>query len=87
MTKHVPVAAFKDRVSEYVAEAEAGGEVIITRHGKPAAKLISVVDADARKAKARAAIEALMRHREQMRAEGKTATIEELIAWKNEGRK
>ena len=38
--KQVPVAAFKDRVSEYVAEAQAGEEIIITRHGKEAARLV-----------------------------------------------
>ena len=37
--KHVPVAAFKDKVSEYVAAAEAGEEIAITRHGKVAARL------------------------------------------------
>jgi prevent-host-death family protein len=38
--KQVPVAAFKDRVSEYVAEAAAGEEIIITKHGKEAARLV-----------------------------------------------
>ena len=58
MTKHVPVAAFKDRVSEYVAEAEAGGEIIITRHGKAAAKLVPY-DTE-RKEKQRKAVEGLV---------------------------
>ena len=38
--KHVPVATFKDRVSEFVAEAQAGEEIVITKHGKEAARLV-----------------------------------------------
>ncbi|RHW17759.1 type II toxin-antitoxin system Phd/YefM family antitoxin [Sphingomonas gilva] len=85
--RHVPIAAFKDRASEYVAAAEAGEEIVITRHGKPAAKLSAVAGDIERETRAR---EALARIREigaRMRAEGRTATIEELIEWKNEGRR
>ena len=38
--KHVPVAAFKDKVSQYIAEAESGDEIVITKHGKEAARLV-----------------------------------------------
>ena len=38
--KHVPVAAFKDKVSQYIAEAAAGEEIVITKHGKEAARLV-----------------------------------------------
>lgn len=86
--RHVPVAAFKDKVSEYIAAAEAGDEIVITRHGKAAAKLVPVgEDEEAARARARAAAERLKQMRDKMRAEGRTATIEEMIAWKNEGRK
>ena len=71
--RHVPLAAFKDKASEYIAAAEKGEEIIITRHGKPAAKLVTAIDRGERKERARAAWERLMRHRE-------------MIAWKNEGR-
>ena len=84
--RHVPVATFKDKVSEYIAAAEAGDEIIITRHGKAAAKLVPVEDEEAARARARAAAERLRQHRDKMRAEGRTATTEEMIAWKNEGR-
>ena len=84
--RHVPLAAFKDRASEYIAAAEQGDEIIITRHGRPAAKLTTAVDHEERKRRAREALDRLMRHRDRMRAEGRTATIEEVIAWKNEGR-
>lgn len=38
----VNLAAAKARLSELVAEAEAGGEVLIERRGKPAARLVPV---------------------------------------------
>lgn len=84
--RHVPLAAFKDKASEYIAAAEKGEEIIITRHGKPAAKLTTAIDREERQRRAREALNRLMKHRERMRAEGRTATIEEIIAWKNEGR-
>ena len=85
--KHVPVAAFKDRVSEYVAEAERGEEVIITRHGKPAARLIAALGDEDRKAVAKEAFARLRELRESFRAAGVTATTDEIISWKNEGRR
>lgn len=85
--RHVPVATFKDRVSEFIAAAEAGTEIIITRHGKAAARLVPVEDEAARIAKARAAADQLKAMRDKMRAEGRTATVDEMIAWKDEGRK
>ena len=85
--RHIPIAAFKDRVSEFIAAAEAGEEVIITRHGKIAARLLPPDDLGERQAIARDAMAKLKIMRERMRAEGRTATIEEMIEWKNEGRK
>lgn len=85
--RHVPVAAFKDRLSEFIAAAEAGNEIVITRHGKAAARLVPIEDDEAARARARAAGERLKAMRDKMRAEGRTATIEEMIAWKNEGRR
>ena len=84
--RNVALSEVKDHLSEFVAAAEGGDEIIITRHGKPAAKLVAVVPANDRAAKL-AAIDALLKHRDQMRAEGRTATIDEIIAWKNEGRR
>ena len=85
--RHVPIAAFKDRVSEFIAAAEAGEEVIITRHGKVAARLLPPDNLVKRQAVARDAMAKLKIMRDRMRAEGRTATIEEMIEWKNEGRK
>lgn len=85
--RHIPIAAFKDRVSEFIAAAEAGEEVVITRHGKIAARLLPPDDLQERSERARQAMVRLAEIREKMRAEGRTATIEEMIDWKNEGRK
>lgn len=85
--RHVPVATFKDKVSEFIAAAEQGDEIVITRHGKAAAKLVPIIDQDEVEERGRKAWEALAQLREELRAEGKTTTIEEMIAWKNEGRR
>lgn len=86
--RSIPVGEFKDNASTFIAAAEAGEEIIITRHGKPAARLMAAGDpAAARRAQAEKAFAELARIRERMRAEGRTATIEEMIAWKNEGRR
>jgi prevent-host-death family protein len=85
--RHVPLSEAKDHLSEFVAAAEAGQEITITRHGKPAARLVAVDTQPDRKARAAAAIDSLLERRTQMRAEGRTTTIEELIAWKNEGQR
>lgn len=88
MTRHVPISEFKDHASELVAAAERGEEIVITRHGKPAAHLVAppAVDAGRRK-RAEAALSRLADIRAQQRFLGMTATIGEMIAWKNEGRR
>lgn len=58
--KHVPVAAFKDKISHYIAEAASGEEIVITKHGKEAARLLPPArDKQALKAEAVARIRAL----------------------------
>lgn len=85
--RQIPIAAFKDRVSEFIAAAEAGEEVMITRHGKVAARLLPPDDLKERSARARLAMARLKLMRDKMRAEGRTTSIDEMIEWKNEGRK
>jgi prevent-host-death family protein len=84
--RHVPIAAFKDRLSEYVDAVEAGEEVIITRHGKPTVRMTPIVDEAAVRQRRRDAVETLLAFRETQRAKGNFVTAEEWIAWKNEGR-
>jgi prevent-host-death family protein len=84
--RSVALSEAKDRLSEFVAAAEAGDEIVITRHGKPRAKLVPVEDSETRRRDAIAALGKIARLRARLRAEGRTATVDELIAWKNEGR-
>ena len=84
--RNVPVSEFKDKASELIAAAERGEEIVITRHGKPTVKLVAIptgIDLNKR----REALAGFAQLREKLRSEGRTASIEELIAWKNEGRR
>ncbi len=78
------VAEAKDRFSELVAAAQAGEEIVITRHGKPAAKLVAAQD-DAR-GRNRQVIDEMIALGKEMRAKYGSTPIADLIAWKNEGR-
>jgi prevent-host-death family protein len=85
--RHIPIAEFKDHLSELIAAVEAGDVLVITRHGKAAAKVVPVVDDEALRRQREEAMERIRAHLARMRAAGHTATIEEMIAWKNEGRR
>lgn len=85
--RHIPIAEFKDHLSELIAAVEAGDEIVITRHGRATVKIVRVKDEESLRQQRQQAVERIRAHMEKMRAEGRTATIEELIAWKNEGRK
>ena len=51
----------KTHLSELVARAERGEEVVITRHNRPVAKLVPIVAAETGAAARRAAVNALLR--------------------------
>lgn len=88
MTRHVPISEFKDHASELVAAAERGEEIVITRHGKPAARLMAAPAVDEeRRRKAKVALARLADMRAEQRSLGITSTVAEMIAWKNEGRR
>lgn len=80
------LAEAKDRLSELVAAAQGGEEIVITRHGKPVARLVPMGEEMGKIAQRRAAIEELALLRADMRARGTGVTREEIIAWKNEER-
>jgi prevent-host-death family protein len=83
--RHVPIAEFKDRLSEIVASVETGEEVMITRHGRDVAKLVSPEgDIVTRR---RTAMEGLARLREEQRRLGVRVTREEAREWIDEGRR
>lgn len=79
------VGAFeaKTHLSELLAAVEAGETITITRRGKPVALLqpVPVSDLRARREKAFAELKELRKHILQ------PMTIEEIIAFKNEGRR
>lgn len=83
--RHVPIAQFKDKMSEIMAAAEAGEDIVITRHGRDYMRLVPVEED--RMARQRAAIDAMLKFREQLRAKGVRITPEEIVEWKNEGRR
>ena len=77
----------KTHLSELIARAERGEEVIITRHNKPVAKLVPVhgqppFDRDKR----RQAIEDLSRLRDELSRSHGTMTTEEIVGLVRDGR-
>jgi prevent-host-death family protein len=86
-TQTIGLFEAKTHLSELVARAEQGGEIIITRHNKPVAKIVPIhvappFDAERRK-KAVAALRALGREIEQ---EHGPITADEIVQWVREGR-
>jgi prevent-host-death family protein len=87
MTRHVSISDLKDNASQLVAAAEKGERIVITRHGKPAGQLGPVTARTHDPKVAAAAMQRILARREEMHAAGMTATADEWIAWKNEGRR
>lgn len=83
--KHVGIFEAKTHLSALLEEVEKGGEITITRHGKPVARLVRTSDEPSEEAKAarRAAIERL---RARAEARGGTVSQEEIKSWIEEGR-
>ena len=80
LVKKIGAFEAKNRLSELLDAAENGEEVVITKHGRPVAKLVPVDDAD--RAKVRETIEWFKDFRKKHPLRG--LKIKELI---NEGRK
>jgi prevent-host-death family protein len=78
----------KTHLSELIARAERGEEVIITRHNKPVAKLVPISEVSpelvARRRQALVELQAIGR---EMIARGGPITVEEILQWRDEGRK
>lgn len=79
--KTVQASIAKAQFAELLDEVERGETVVITRHGREIAE-IRPSDAERRRivAEARADIE-------EMRKTGPRVTAEEILAWRDEGRK
>ena len=82
------VGAFeaKNKLSELLDEVERGGEIVITRHGKPVARLVASAEQNEEQRK-RDALETLQETRRRLKAEGVTFSVEEILALRDEGRR
>lgn len=79
MMKQIQAAAAKAHFSELLDQVERGETIIITRHGKPIARLApSESDKDHLRA---------MAEIEEMRKHAPRVSTEEILAWRDEGRK
>jgi prevent-host-death family protein len=79
--KEIQASVAKARFAELLDEVERGETVVITRHGKAIARLVP--DEEARRANARRAMNAI----KEMRKHAGRATVQEILAWRDEGRK
>lgn len=78
----------KTHLSELVARVEQGEEVIITRHNKPVAKLVPISEVSPELVARRRAIAAEMQAAgREIEARGGPVTVEEILAWRDEGRR
>lgn len=74
----------KNRLSSLLDEVLKGGDVVITRHGKPVARLVPITERSSRAEEMRRVAEATHRLRDSIKPKGKSIPWEEL---KNAGRK
>jgi prevent-host-death family protein len=75
----------KTRLSELLDRVERGEQIVITRHGKPVARLVP--EGGHNVADALAAVEALVRCRKELAARGVRVTQAEIRAMRDEGRR
>jgi prevent-host-death family protein len=79
--KNVQASVAKSHFAELLTEVERGETIVISRHGKPIARLVPEKSEREREiAQAMADIEAL-------RQRSNHTTVEEILAWRDEGRK
>jgi prevent-host-death family protein len=71
----------KTHLPQLLDEVERGETLVITRHGRPIARLVP--DAEARQADRLRAIEEI---REPRKKNGRV-TVEEILSWRDEGRR
>jgi prevent-host-death family protein len=87
MTKHIGIFEAKTHLSTLVDEVERGTEIVITRHGKPVARLVACASAAQEEeelvAKRR---QAILEIREMARKRGLRISHEEIKSWIDEGR-
>ncbi len=59
---NVPITEAKAQLTELVRRAENGEEVVLTRHGKPAARIVAAEEPGPRRKLDRALIDEITRH-------------------------
>ena len=79
--KQVQASIAKAKFAELLDDVERGETIEITRHGKTIARLVP--DEDARRDANRQAIAKIR----EMRKNGPRATVAEILAWRDEGRR
>jgi prevent-host-death family protein len=83
--KHVGIFEAKTHLSSLLDEVEKGGEVTITRHGKPVAKLVqALAEVSPEEVEKRRA--AISRLRAMAKRRGANFTQEEIKSWIEDGR-
>jgi prevent-host-death family protein len=80
MLETITFTEAKAKLSEIFDRVEAGGEVIVTRHNQPVGRIVPEKRRD--NARIKHAVERLIALQT-----GPGASLEEIIAWKNEGRR
>lgn len=80
--KEVQASVAKAKFAELLDEVERGETVVITRHGKAIARIVQE-DQDRKREDVRRVIGEL----KALRKSGPRATIKEILAWRDEGRK
>jgi prevent-host-death family protein len=79
--RHVQSSDAKARFAELLDQVEQGETIVITRHGKPVARIVP--DETKRRERKAAALAGI----EELRKSMPKVTIEEILAARNEGRK
>lgn len=82
------VGAFeaKNKLSELLDEVERGGEIVITRHGKPVARLVAS-ERENEDEQRREAAENLRALRDSLRSRGVTFSVSDILLLRDEGRR
>jgi prevent-host-death family protein len=83
--KQVGIFEAKTHLSALIEEVEKGGEIVITRHGKPVARLVRSQERHSPEDIARRR-QAIAELREMARKRGLRVSHEEIKSWIEEGR-
>ena len=78
--REVSLAIAKDKFSEYAAAAAGGEEIVITRHGKPYAKLVAIDEVAQRQRERHALLASLDAHRARLAKSGGGLSHDEVMA-------